>query len=146
MAVAAGVVSGCNVVPTSGEIEKYEISGRIVDKATGVPLPGAYVCAHYARIGAHSYSSPLMYAGSDGRYTIPANPRRVALLDTGKGAIPHLAAGYAGYGPALAMPAAISGPVHIDFELERLPVSMPPGISIAPFAGCADVVPPRKPR
>jgi hypothetical protein len=134
------------VVPTSGEIEKYQISGRIVESGTGAPLQGAYVCAHYGKVGAGSYGSPLIYAQADGSYSIPANPRHVALLDTSKGMIPYVAAGYVGYGPALAMPKEFNGPVRLDFALERLPTTLPAGIRIAPFAGCADVVPPRKPR
>ena len=146
IALIAFAVSGCNVIPTRGEIENYEISGRVVDRTNGGPLPDAYVCAHYGRIGAHAYGSALIHTRADGSYSIPANPRHVALLDTGDSMVPFIAAGHDSYKPIYTKPKEFKGPLHMDFELERLPATVPSGIQIAPFAGCADVAPPRKAR
>ena len=71
---------GCNEGPYQGTISAFAIRGRIVDADTGIPIAGATVCSTYAKRDVNDYVRGETKTDAEGRFTIPANPERVALL------------------------------------------------------------------
>lgn len=75
------MVSGCNVVPYSGTISTYAISGTVVDAESGKPIPGATVCAKYSKLDLQYYLRGVTQTDAAGRFLIPAAPEQVQLLN-----------------------------------------------------------------
>lgn len=76
----AATTVACNVVPHKGTISAHRLSGQVIDFDTGKPIPGATVCAKYAKLDVQYYPRGVTKTDENGRFVIPADPETVYLL------------------------------------------------------------------
>jgi hypothetical protein len=73
-------LTGCPL-PVSKRVQETDVTGTVIDAATGAPIPNALVVQTIVRGG--FWSTPTSYdlgqtlTNAEGRFTIPANPHRV---------------------------------------------------------------------
>jgi hypothetical protein len=91
---------GCPL-PVSKRVQEVAVTGTVIDAVTGVPISNALVVQTIGRGG--FWASPTTYdlgqtlTDENGRFVIPANPRRVGNVDDpgSKPAVSVFASGYA---------------------------------------------------
>lgn len=79
---AIASLQGCNVIPSTGVIHEYAIAGQVVDADTALPIQGATVCVRYDKLGLKYYVLGVNQTNEQGKFSFPASPERVSLLES----------------------------------------------------------------
>jgi len=75
-------LQGCNVIPSTGVIHEHAIAGQVVDADTALPIQGATGCGRYDKLGLKYYVQGVSQTDEQGRFSFPASPERVSLLES----------------------------------------------------------------